>query len=66
MGADVDEGDGIFAAGRVRFKGKNDPAVILDPAGPEAGELPAQFVGFERRFKGVGRKLGKHLKDALL
>jgi hypothetical protein len=56
----------LIAARWVRLKRENDPAVVLDPAGPQALQLPVKLVCLQLRLKRIfGRHL-QHVQNALL
>jgi hypothetical protein len=50
VSADVHQEDELFLASRVRLEGKNYPAIVFNPAGPQAAQTAAQFMGFQDRI----------------
>jgi len=58
--ANIYQHDQVVAAGRVRFKSKNNSAVVLYPASPQSLQLSMQLVCFQLWLKGI---LGQYRQD---
>ena len=58
--------DDVIAARWVRLKRENGPAVVLDPAGPQAFQLPVKLVCLQLRLKRIFGQHLQHVQNALL
>ena len=65
MSAQINQHDHfLFCLGlRVRFKRKNDTAIILYPTGPQAFQSAAEFVCFQTVVEGVFGKCCQNLEN---
>ena len=60
MRTEIDEDNQLFVGVGCMLECKDDPAVVLDPAGPEPLQAAVELVGAETRGLRPCRGLGQH------